>query len=204
MTLDRRPALLALTLATAVLSAAGAASAAAPVTERVIHGPLTGLAPSGPVREPPTAAATVAALDSDHPAADLRAYRRAGFVRAALQRFGDGRSTFGFSLAIETRSATAARREVARDQAIVRGDAARNDGMATGVLVTLRRIPGSLAFVERFTDGGHRLRFTGVIFRQGAFAYTIVAGGPDRRISGRRLFDAAASLYDANAAGDRG
>jgi hypothetical protein len=171
-----------------------------PITERVVQGEMAGLPPAGGVRSLTSAKATVAALDSDNPAADLTALRRSGFTRAALQRFGNGRSTNGLSLVIQLGSPALARKELARNAAPMRRDAAvskngTNNG-TTGKVWTLRRIPGSTGFDEHFRgDHGAAIEFAGVIFSEGPFYYLVFVGGPDRRIDGRDAFDAAAALY---------
>lgn len=135
-------------------------SSALPVTERVVQGTLAGLTPAGGVRSRTSAKATVAALDSDDPATDLTALRRAGFARAALQRFGNGRTTTGLSLAIQLGSPAQARKEVARNAAVIRRDAAHTGSGTAGRVWTLRRIPGSTGFDEHFRgDNGAAIEF---------------------------------------------
>ena len=162
-------------------------------------GRLAGLAPAGGVRILTSAKATVAALEGDDPATDLAAYRREGFVRAALRRFGDGQTTSGQSLVIRLGSTAQARKETARNIALIRRDAAAatggTTGGTTGRLWSLRRIPGSLGFVEHFKNGGAILEFAGVVFSDGPYYYLVTAGSPNARIEGRDVFDAAAALY---------
>ena len=173
-------------------------ASALPITERVVQGAMAGLPPAGGVRSLTSAKATVAALDSDNPAADLTALRRSGFTRAALQKFGNGQSTSGLSLVIQLGSPALARKELARNAGPMRRDAAvpvPNSG-TTGKVWTLRRIPGSTGFDEHFRgDHGAAIEFAGVMFSEGPFYYLVIAGGPNRRIDGRDVFDAAAALY---------
>lgn len=166
-----------------------------PISSRVVHGTLAGISRQGRPLFLRTPKATEAALDSDNPRADEAALRREGFVRAALQRFGDGNTSFGMSLVIQLASANDARAELSRNVAMIRRDAAHPPKGTSGRVFRDSRIPGSTAFVERFPDNGRTAEFAGVVFSDGPYYYLVEAGAPDELLDEHAIYDAAVRLY---------
>ena len=172
-------------LAPAAAPAIGAAAPApVPLPERLVAGPMSGVAPSGGVSTFTTPAALVAALDSDRPASDRAALARPALPRGRARAFRgrhEGRSAM--SLAVRTQTAAGARALFARDRRQILGDAG-SAGQETASVHSLRRIPVSLGFAERFTDHGTPLTFVGVVFADGPFYYLVTLGGPRARVRG--------------------
>ena len=187
--------LIALCGPTALILTKGVSAARVPIAERVAHGKLAGLPAAGRVLVFKTANATVAALDSDDPVAELAAYRREGLVGSALQRFGNGQTTFGMSLTLQLSSPAYARAEAARNVASIRRDAAHPRKGTTGRAVAFSQIPGATAFEEHFKDAGTAIEFAGVVFSGGPFCYFVQSGGPDESLDERAVYRAAVALY---------
>ena len=168
--------------------------AAAPlaIEERVIADGLAGLQPTGDVRTVSSPEDFTEAVDDDEPAEEISALEQAGFQEAAVVQYGDERSGFGISAAIEFADDQGAQSQLQR---IFEEDVASDlpPGAEQG---ELSGVPGSRFVRATGDEGGQSFAFGSVFFTDGPFLYGQLAGGPEGEVDLDALEDQVRDLYE--------